>query len=282
MLPILDLTQGRDTLVHQTREAFEQTGFAIVTRHGVPPKVMGEMWDISRAFFGIPAPYKAEVTMKPDYPYGYMGLTAETLLPGQADHKESFCIGPCDPASGMPARQWPEFAGFADAWTAYYAEMDKLSLRLLSIMSLALGLDENWFVARMEHHASALRALRYPKASGAAHEHTDYGLLTLLWAPSPGLQVKVRQGEWLDVPVCSESFVLNAGDMLQRWTNDRWISTPHRVVFTETRRQSIVYFCNPALNALVEALPGSGAAKYPAVRAGDYLMARHAAATNSK
>ncbi len=279
MLPILDLTQDRNTLVHQLGEAFERTGFIVVTRHGVPSRVMTEMWDISRAFFNIQAEYKAEVSMMPDYPYGYMGLTAEALQQGKSDRKESFCIGPCDPASGVPARRWPEFDEFAKAWTAYYAEMEKLSLRLLALASLALGLEEGWFDAKMVHHASALRALKYPGKCGSAGEHTDYGLLTLLWAPSPGLQVKVRQGEWLDAPACPDSLIVNIGDLMQRWTNDRWVSTPHRVVPTEGWRQSIAYFCNPCLDVTVEALPGSGVAKYPPVRAGDYLMARHSAST---
>ena len=280
MLPTLDLTHDRATLVSQLSQAFEQTGFLVVTGHGVPKEIMSEMWTISRAFFGIPAEYKTELRMTPDYPYGYMGLTAEALQQGQADCKESFCIGPADPAAGLPARRWPECDGFVKAWADYYAEMEKLSLRLLALMSLALDQEEGWFATQMNHHASALRALRYPAGIGTAGEHTDYGLLTLLWAPAPGLQIKVRQGEWMEAPACEGDFIVNVGDMLQRWTNDRWLSTPHRVVPTETWRQSIAYFCNPSLNAIVDSLPGE-VSKYPPVRAGYYLLARHDAATGA-
>jgi isopenicillin N synthase-like dioxygenase len=129
-----------------------------------------------------------------------------------------------------------------------------------------------------------LRLINYPPVGEAqpgqmgAGEHTDYGTLTILWSPeSRGLQVRTRSGEWLDVDASPHSFIINLGDLMANWTNDRWISTLHRVTprVNQGRRQSIAFFHNPNPDALIECLPGccdaAHPAKYAPILAGEHL-----------
>jgi isopenicillin N synthase-like dioxygenase len=119
-----------------------------------------------------------------------------------------------------------------------------------------------------------LRLLNYPPLPVLkpgmtwAGEHTDYGILTILWSPnSGGLQAKNRAGRWLDVDAAPDTFVINIGDLMMNWTNDRWVSTLHRVVPTSgdttRRRQSIPFFYNPNPDALIECLPTCTDAQHP-------------------
>lgn len=117
-------------------------------------------------------------------------------------------------------------------------------------------------------------------ASGAGEEigagaHTDYGALTLLMTDgAPGLQVRPRGGDWLDVPHVPGAFIVNIGDCLMRWTNDIYVSTPHRVLPPPRARQSVAFFLDPNPDAVIAALPGTGAPKYPSVTGAEYLRSR--------
>ena len=126
-----------------------------------------------------------------------------------------------------------------------------------------------------------------------AGAHTDYGTLTILRAENVvgGLQVQTRAGEWVDVSVPPEAFVVNLGDMLMRWTNDRWRSTLHRVVNpplsagAASRRQSLAFFHNPNPDALIECLPNCCDADHPAqyapITAGAFIAEKAAKAYGS-
>lgn len=128
---------------------------------------------------------------------------------------------------------WPR----CDLFVQYYMAMERLAARLMQGFALALDLPGDYFVDKTDRHRSALRALNYPDLAGPplpgqlrASGHTDYGALTILRAdPSPGgLQVQTHDGVWHSVPEIKDSFVINLGDLMARWTNDRWTSTPHR------------------------------------------------------
>ena len=117
---------------------------------------------------------------------------------------------------------------------------------------------------------------RIETAQLGAGEHTDYGNITLLMTDEVGgLEVRARDGGWIKAPVIPGAFVCNIGDCLMRWTNDLYVSTPHRVVNPAgSERNFIAFFLDPNPDALVSCLPGCGAAKYPPVLAADYLRAR--------
>ncbi|CAE7602306.1 hxnY, partial [Symbiodinium microadriaticum] len=225
-----------------------------------------------------------------EYPFGYTSIGGEIL-------QEMFSIGPSNPAAGMPPRLFPSNPlSFADKWAAYYDALGGLAQVLLQAFALSLDLPENYFEEFTDHHASAMRALNYPVIDGyeplpgqlRASPHTDYGVLTILRSGGPGLQVsKDREPPtWIDVPFVENAFVINLGDLMRRWTNDRWQSTLHQVINPPVgsgwgRRQSIAFFYNLNRDARVEVL-GDEAPKYEPIIAGDFLMQKHLASMKAK
>jgi isopenicillin N synthase-like dioxygenase len=170
--------------------------------------------------------------------------------------------------------------------------MAGLGGHLRRLFALALGLAEDWFEEAFAGHSSSLRAINYPELAEAAEpgqlragEHTDYGCMTILRTENaPGrLQVRNRAGEWVDVQAAPDSFVVNLGDMMARWTNDRWVATLHRVANPPpgpgSRRQTLVFFHDPRADAVIEAIAAPGAeARYEPVTAGEYVLAKAARA----
>lgn len=272
------------------------SGFLILRGHGVPQEVIDGVWQAAQTFFAqgvdakqaVAAPYAG-------YPYGYLGPDKEALAKSKGDDtppdlKESFNGGPLrvpdgvsDPDAHAFCYQptlWPDLPGFRRAWEAYYAEMEALAARIMATFAEALGRDAGFFAPYIGNPISALRALHYPATQGAALDrqqragaHTDYGSLTILLpqAGSRGLQV-MSDGQWVDVPAEEGAFVINIGDLMARWTADRWVSTLHRVVALpdQPARQSLAFFHQPDWEAEITPLDGSDA--YPPVRSGPYLM----------
>jgi isopenicillin N synthase-like dioxygenase len=147
--------------------------------------------------------------------------------------------------------------------------------------ALALGLDEHALDRFFDDRSSSLRVIDYPAGPGGARAgaHRDYGCLTIIRSDAAGLEVQMRTGEWLPVQAPPGGFVVNIGDLMQRWTGDRWVSTLHRVVGEERvspRRQSLVFFHNPRDDAVIKTL-GDGT-HYDPVTAGAYVLARAAEA----
>jgi len=299
-----DVEARRTAVVREIDEACRNVGFFTIVGHGVSEAELQRMWSVTQAYFDRPTSEKDQITMTKDYPYGYSGFGGESLAKGygeagRPDPKESFCIGPYNPAAGMPPVQWPaQPASFQKDWLAYYQHMEQLAAHLLSLAAQALGLPRDWFADKIDCHRSALRALNYPaldkplKAGEVrAGAHTDYGSLTILLQDSVGgLQVRNRARQWVDATPRPNSFVINLGDLMARWTNDRWVSTLHRVVqppaaaqAPPARRQSVAFFHNVNADAVVSALPTctdeKNPPKYPPIKAWDFLVQKHEAST---
>ncbi len=171
--------------------------------------------------------------------------------------------------------------------------MEDLAARIMQVFAVALHLPEDAFAATIDKPISALRALNYPEQAVPpkpgqlrAGAHTDYGSLTILLpqAGSGGLQILDPAGEWVDVPPVPGAFVINIGDLMARWTNDRWVSTLHRVVNPQlaagasSRRQSFAFFHQPNWHQEIACLPTCLAPgekpKYEPVLSGPYLMSK--------
>jgi len=271
------------------------SGFLVLEGHGVPEDVVARVWQAARMFFAQGAAAKRMVApVYQGYPYGYLGPDAEALARSKGqdtppDLKESFNGGPLHvPPDASDAAMdfcyqptlWPEVPGFRRAWEAYYVAMEDLAARVMRAFAAALTLPEDHFDRFIASPISALRALHYPATVDApldrqqrAGAHTDYGSLTIL-LPQPGSQgLQVWQdGTWVDVPAPAGAFVINIGDLMARWTADRWVSTLHRVVARpgQPARQSLAFFHQPDWDAEIVPLDGSDA--YPPVRSGPYLM----------
>lgn len=300
------LKANRLAVAREIDQAAREVGFITIKGHGVPADLISRMQQVTEKYFDLSEEKKNEIIMDKDYPYGYSGFGGESLYKGysnavaQPDPKESFCIGPNNPAAGMPAIKWPsQPKEFTPVWTEYYQNMENLAAHILSIFALALNLPENWFADKITRHRSALRALNYPAlpkplpaGQVRAGAHTDYGSITILLQDAVGgLQVKNRNDEWVDATPMSGAYVINLGDLMARWTNDRWVSTLHRVVqppqavnLPPKRRQSIAFFHNINPDFLVEAIPTctskDNPPKYEPIKAWDLLIQKHSASTN--
>jgi isopenicillin N synthase-like dioxygenase len=279
------------------------TGFLVLTGHGVPDDVIRNVWDAAGAFFAQDPDEKAQVAAPyPGYPYGWLGPNREALAKSKGqdtppDLKESFNGGPLTIPQGIPDPEayafcyqptlWPDLPGFRPAWEAYYQAMEALAARIMAAFAAALDLSEDHFAPFIGQPISALRALHYP-ATGAsalpgqqrAGAHTDYGSLTIL-LPQPGsrgLEIRDPKGNWVAVPAPENAFVINIGDLMERWTANRWVSTLHRVVAHpgQPARQSLAFFHQPDWMAEIQPLDGSSA--YTPVRSGPYLMGKFKAA----
>lgn len=289
-------------------------GFLIVENHGVPQKVIDDAWQVARDFFDLPVREKmASRSPDPNCPRGYFPFASEALAKSLGvdtppDVKESLGIGPLRaPNRDLPASAlefhygeniWPDApANLRSALTTYMQEMEALGNRVLRLFAAALSLPHEYFV---EFHADpmcALRCLNYPSAEEpllekqkGAGEHADYGSITILKSDPDviGLEVRLPSGEWIAAPLVKDGFIVNIGDMMACWTNDRWVSTLHRVISPGTagggqgRRQSMAYFYNTDFDAEISCIPTCLAdgetAKYEAVQGGEYLMQRFSSA----
>jgi isopenicillin N synthase-like dioxygenase len=228
---------------------------------------------------------------------GYVPMKGESLDPTKApDLKEGYNIGldlaPDDPEilAKAPLRAlnlWPELPGFRDIMLEYYDAMLTLGRTLHTAFATELGLATDFFEDKLQRPLATLRLLHYPPSPPdieegqlGAGEHTDYGCVTLLATDEVGgLEVRTRDGAWLSAPYIPDTFVCNIGDCLMRWTNDLYVSTPHRVVNPSGReRYSVPFFLDPDPDAVVACLPGCATddnpAKYPPIRGDDYLLSR--------
>src|SRR5262249_45683394 len=281
-----DLARAR--IASTVSRALEGTGFFVIRGHGVRAQTIADLRDAAWRFFDLPLAEKIRSRKPIKGAFrGYVTAHDENLsytenqdLP--PDLKEFFAFGQFDYGDdpyyrqpfadvAFPPNIWPERpVEFKAAATRFYREMEALTERLLRIFEKALGLKEGFFRDKFDHHAATVRLLNYPDQveeplSGQLRcgAHTDYGAITLLVVDNApgGLQVLSRAGDWLAIPRVPNGVVLNIGDLMMGWTNDRWRSGLHRVVNPpraatgSTRRLSLAYFANPNYDAVVECLP---------------------------
>jgi isopenicillin N synthase-like dioxygenase len=302
-VPVVDLRDPQ--VASQVDAACREFGFLVVSGHGVDSRLIDDAWDLARRFFDLPLADRLSVAMPfPGYPYGYSPLAGETLAAslgngGPPDRKSSFGIGPVDPprhvftdpdeASAWSLNQWPvALPELRPVWENYYRALADLSARLLAVMAESLQLPADYFVPLIDRHTSAMRALDYPgrndpssplpEGALGAGAHTDYGTLTILLPDQqvPGLEIQAVDGSWLPVQSVPGTFIVNLGDALARWTNNRWRSTLHRVITPVERRQSIAFFHNANWDAVIECIPSCLAPgetpRFAPIEAGPHLM----------
>ncbi|MFW7269381.1 isopenicillin N synthase family dioxygenase [Gluconacetobacter sp. Hr-1-5] len=276
--------------------ACTRTGFFYCTDHGVPQGLIDAVLAESRRFFALPAEDKARLDKsRSSCNRGYEALRNQTLEAGAPpDLKEGFYIGAEQPDCGgqrfnQGPNQWPTaMPGFRPAMMAYSAALTVVAERLMQGLALSLGLEDSFFSTYCRDPQITLRLLHYPpqpanpqpgeKGCGA---HTDFGGLTLLLQDqSGGLQVRGPDDGWIHATPIPGSFVVNLGDMIARWTNDRYRSTLHRVVnISGTDRYSVPFFYTGNADYTVSCLPGCLAPgetpRYPPVTVQDHLRAMY-------
>jgi isopenicillin N synthase-like dioxygenase len=293
--------------------ALRELGFLLVTGHGVDAAVKAAFFDRMRAFFALPLADKEALAIGNSPCHrGYVGFGRETLegaLGGDEDAigtglagdlKETLDTGAehaldhPEVLAGTPLHgpnQLPDLPGFREAWTAYRVAAAEAVLRVQRGLAMALGLVPEFFEDEETCPGETmlhLRLVHYPpmdRLTPAAGQlgcgvHTDYGTVTVLADDGVGgLQVRQRNGAWTDVVIPDEQLVVNLGDLMAIWTNDRWVSNPHRVVNPPgVDRYSAVLFVTPPFHLRIETLPTCLAAgespRHRPLVAGPYLLSR--------
>ena len=304
-LPIVDIsplaTGGRHALkavADAMGTAARGAGFFYLVGHGIDPSLVSAVFRESARFFDLPEADKTRQSIAHSlHNRGYVAMKAERLDPSKAaDLKEAFNIGldlsPMDPRviTGEPFRgvnQWPDLAGWREIMLNYFNAAWSVGRDLHRAIAVDLGLSPDFFDKKLDQPMATLRLLHYPPqpASAMAGQigagaHTDYGDITLLLTDSAGgLEVKRRDGDWMPAPTVPGAFICNIGDCLMRWTNDVYVSTPHRVINRgERHRYSVAFFLDPNPDAVIACLPTcvseTRPPHYPPITAADHLRER--------
>lgn len=270
-VPIIDIAAlETPAALDAIDRACREWGFFQVTGHGIPATLTDGVLEAARRFFAEPRAAKRRILRSADNPYGYYD---RELTKNAFDRKEVFDTGPGDGGSTVP--QWPAgLPGFRSAVTAYYRACEDLARRLLGALARNLGVPP----AELLHdfgdgHTSFLRLNYYPAEGGTPDgdrpfgvgQHSDAGALTvLLQDDRPGLEI-CRDDRWYPVTPTPGAFVINIGDIVQVWSNDRYRAAQHRVIASSRRdRYSVPYFMNPTWEATYAPLPPAVTADRPA------------------
>lgn len=252
-------------------------GLFLYQGHPIAPSRIAAVLEHAQRFFALPAAEKLKIDItQTRHHRGYGAIATEQLDPSKpSDLKETFDMGLHLPAdhpevvAEKPLRgpnRHPSMPGWESLMEQHYVDMQALAQTLLRAMTLALGIERDFFDSRFKEPVSVLRMIHYPPRHTASTEdqqgagaHTDYGCITLLYQDAAGgLQVRNVQGEWIDAPPIEGTFVVNLGDMMARWSNDRYLSTPHRVISPlGVDRYSMPFFAEPHPDTPIECLPAA-------------------------
>jgi len=322
-IPVIDVGSARAGDQAERRRvaaeidaACRQSGFLVITGHGVDAGLIRRMHDVTLELFAQPDEWKDRWRPPPEA-NGLRGMhrtpshvSAADDVVTAADLCETFTmsrLGQPGVAAGAgldgapegwsAPNIWPDRpADLQAVWLEYYDAMESLADDLMRLFALGLGLDEQHFATAVDQHITNLTANHYPPVTEAPlpdqyrkGPHSDWGSLTILFQDGTGgLEVLDRHsGEWVDVPVIPGAYGVNIGDLMATWTNDQWRSTKHRVRVPPPERRgqarvSIPYFHHPNWSAVIECLPGCARPgeppRFAPVTAGTYLLNKVAAA----
>ena len=303
-LPIVDISGLRKRDEATSAEAaaaihaaYTEHGFLYVTGHGVPEDVIERAAAAALDFFRQPKEVKETVSAKLTH-RGWHAL-GDALMYGaeKPDYKEFFQLGLDLPAddpdvlAGQPLRganAWPDgLPEFRRDMETYFDAVAACGQDLLRGVALSLGIEANFFTDKYAKPLQRTQAVYYPPQPASLGDdqfgvaaHTDFGNITLLWQDdNGGLEVQTLAGDWIAAPPVPGTLVVNVGDLLGRWTNDRYLSTPHRVVNRSGReRISIATFYDPTYTAVIDprdlGLPDSMESKYEPTTAGAHILGR--------
>jgi isopenicillin N synthase-like dioxygenase len=304
-IPIIDFAPFlKGTIVAQRQvaqaifAACHEVGFMYLKNYGISPNLVNQTFQASQQFFARPIAEKAKVAWSNEFSNrGYVGVARERLNPNRpADFKEAFNVGqedltapqpmPCDPL----ANQWlPGDDTFRETILAFFAACNTTANHVLNAFELALKLPPSFIVDRHITQAHILRLLHYPAIAQPleskqmrAGEHSDYGSITLLFQDAVGgLEVKTMADDWVAAPCIPDTVLVNTGDLMQRWSNDVFRSTLHRVSLPEGEqshqsRYSIAFFCQPDPTAEITCIDSCQSParppRYTPILAGEHLI----------
>jgi isopenicillin N synthase-like dioxygenase len=280
MIPVIDFNS--ETVLDEIREAYTTVGFAVFTNtlNKQDQQTMQDWFDYMKQFFELDLDTKKKYSYQAENNLGYSVMGAENVDPtAPKDMKESFNYN----NTRMPEALWPTEVDLRTTGLETIRIADDLTLRILAKFDTILD-SGTTLVDAHQNPYNTTRVIHYPAYTGPLEdkqmrigEHSDYGTITLLWQINdvPGLQVQDLGGVWHPVPYAEDGVVVNIGDLLQRWTNDYFVSTKHRVVNThiDQTRYSMPHFVDPTPGTIVSNLRDEDA-KYDPIESKAYLMWR--------
>ena len=283
----------------ELRAALTEIGFYFVVNHGVPPALIRNTFHQAARFHALPLDRKMDVRID-KHNVGYLPMRGDTLRTStvqtvtKPNLNEAFFVARDLPADHpdvladrrfRSANRWPtDLPGFREAVVAYCDTLERLVGRLMPLYARALGLPPAYFDAAFAEPQYKLRMTHYPNQPALADDefgiapHTDTSFLTLL-APNDvsGLSIRSRDGRWIEAPVLPDAYLVNGGQLLQRWTNDVCLATPHRAVNRSGgERYALAFFCDNAIDWPIAAVPTTigpdRPPKYPTTCYTDYMV----------
>lgn len=306
-LPTVDISpfilnkdeKAKTECASQVHKACTDTGFFLISNFEkiLSSSELQKMFELTNQFFSLPPEEKKKWKQSENRGYFSIGEENLTTIYTQlnetfvnkelGDYKEGVDIGREieDSEVGLPFRrknEWLQALGpkWKEGTLEYFARVTALGHVLMRIFAVALGLDENWFEDKLVKPQTSLRLLHYPplpldEARFGCGAHSDYGCCTILAQDGTGgLQLLHANGQWVDVSCSKDTLVVNIGDMMQRWTNDVYKSTVHRVINPSGKhRFSIPFFFDPNFDLLVECIETCKNEKvlYPPIKFGEHI-----------
>ena len=298
-IPVIDISPLHDgsdpaAVAQALLAASQDPGFIYINGHGIPDDVI----DIARArafdFFRSSEKNKRRCTISDNH-RGWLSQGGAKMHDSvAADLKESFIWGYQDETGATPSdhelrgpNQWPDFVpGLESAALDFFSHADRVARHLLQGFALGLNQEAEFFLHNSEIPLSRASLVYYPGQGASSDQstfgvgpHTDFGLLTVLCQDHVGgLQIEDLNGDWVEAPPIPGTLIVNVGDLLERWTDGAFRSTPHRVINSSTEeRLSLVLAFDPNPETMIDAndIYGSGhQANQPAISCGDYLVWR--------
>ncbi|MBO6783006.1 MAG: isopenicillin N synthase family oxygenase [Alphaproteobacteria bacterium] len=311
-LPVLDIAPylagedgARERLADELRRACEEVGFYFMVNHGIPQDMIDMAFEESARFHALPLEIKQRLKQGEDY-VGYVGHGGSRVnvddgrgddfanRKNKADLHAAYHVNQDFPPDHPRVKAgerfyipqpWPaesDLPGFRDNIQAYYRAIYGLGQKLLPVYATALGVPTDYFDPHFDDALAWLRLIHYPRVDDYVEDqlgvgaHTDAGFLTFLpQTEVAGLEVQLPGGEWIGTPRVEGAYIINAGQMLRRWSNDRWLASPHRVISPNGNvdRHSIPLFFNPGAQAMIECIPGPDgeAPKHAPISYNDFL-----------
>ena len=304
-IPVIDLGPflagepgALDRTAKELRFALTEIGFYFIVNHGVPREQIRAVFEQVKRFHAQPLERKLALKLN-HHNTGYLPMRGNTLRTStvQADTKpnlnEAFFIKrelPADHPDVLAdrpfhgANRWPaDLPGFRESILSYADTLERLVQKMVRLYARALDLPAEYFDGPFKELQFSLRMTHYPHQDGPVTDefglapHTDTSFLTLL-APNdvPGLSIKTQSGKWIDAPAIDNAYVVNGGQMLQRWTNDLFLATPHRAINRSGgERYAIPFFCDSNIDWPVAAVPTTVGPdkppKYPTTWYSEYM-----------
>ncbi len=286
-IPVIDFTAftngdtiTRQNIIKQIYQACHEIGFMYLQNSGISKDLIRQVFTYSKSFFNLPLEVKQKQAWSDEFNNtGYIGIERERLDPTKpGDLKEAFNVNK------------QAVIGIDASILDFYDSCTELANTLLQTYALALELPEDFLITRHNQRNHTFRALHYPPLQTPskpgqvrAGEHSDYGSITLLFQDDVGgLEVQTASGEWIAAPAIPDTVIVNTGDLMQRWTNNIFCSTKHRVMIpndsrVKQSRYSIAFFCHPNDDTEITCLESCQKEQspiYPSILAGEYLLSR--------